>query len=660
MALRRLRLILLYGCLGALGLVLVLMLAVKLALDRVPHYQAELKEWVHAHIGYRIAFAHVSPAFRWYGPELYFDRFELRSPDDRRVLARAAGGRVGLDLWELIRRGKLLAGRIELDAPDISITRIGPNEFALASEIKLGAGDASPRALRLDDLPTGTLAIRGGAITVEEWNPALPQLELSGVNLDLLRGNGMVVLALAARLPAALGGELSVDARASGLGRLDTVAWDVRARARNLAFGGWRELLPQYLSGLGAGAGGFELAVDGQGAALTRAELNFEATDVIAQLANEPGVKFDEIAGALSVTHAGDRWTLRGRRLRALRAGHRDPESQFDVSWRGTAAGLVGLEANASYLRAETLLPLAGLLPQRDLRERLQDLAPTGEWLDMRLDLTRGSAGEPWRFAAQAHFRDVGFAPLGRAPGLRGLNGMLAGTDSGGRVELRSDSAVFAWPVQLPQPVGLQAFNTTLYWKRTAEDLLIATPAIEIRNSDAMVHGRAAWRQRAGDDSPVLTVVAAVDDGTVADAHLYFPRALIAPPALAWLNRAFVTGHLSHADVVIQGPVRHFPFRDGSGQFLARTRIDGLTLDYREGWPPAAELAVRQGRGRQSHGHRWRCALRRLQNRRADGACERARRRGRGARLPARHAVGCHGRPRVFGRRSPGTDPVGD
>src|SRR6202021_3467586 len=99
-----------------LGVVLLLMLALKLALDRAPQYQAEIKEWVHAQTGYHIGFARVSPAFRWYGPELYFDRLELRSKDDQRVLARAAGGRIGADIWQLLRTGKLLAGRIEVDS----------------------------------------------------------------------------------------------------------------------------------------------------------------------------------------------------------------------------------------------------------------------------------------------------------------------------------------------------------------------------------------------------------------------------------------------------------------------------------------------------------------------------------------------------------------
>src|ERR1700692_2306872 len=100
MSVRKVGKVLLYCFAGVLGLLLLMMLAVTLVLDRAPEYQAQIKGWVHAQTGYHIGFAGVSPSFRWYGPELHFDRLELRSKDDRRVLARAAGGRVVVDLPE--------------------------------------------------------------------------------------------------------------------------------------------------------------------------------------------------------------------------------------------------------------------------------------------------------------------------------------------------------------------------------------------------------------------------------------------------------------------------------------------------------------------------------------------------------------------------------
>jgi uncharacterized protein YhdP len=99
MLVRKIGKILLYCLAGLLGVLLLLLLAVKITLDRAPAYEGEIKEWLHAQTGYHVAFARVSPSFRWYGPELHFEKMELRSKDDRRVLARAAGGRVAADIW---------------------------------------------------------------------------------------------------------------------------------------------------------------------------------------------------------------------------------------------------------------------------------------------------------------------------------------------------------------------------------------------------------------------------------------------------------------------------------------------------------------------------------------------------------------------------------
>jgi uncharacterized protein (TIGR02099 family) len=592
MSVRKIGKILLYCFAGLLGVLLLLMLAMKLALDRAPAYQAEIKQWVHAQTGYHIAFAGVSPSFRWYGPELHFDRLELRSKDDRRVLARAAGGRVGADIWQLMSSGKLLAGRIELDSPNIVIARLGPTSFALASEIKLGGDNASLQTLTLDDLPAGKLAIRHAVVTMQNWNSALPQLTLQDVNLDVRRGDAGLSVVFQGRLPPALGGVLYVSGNARGLGRLQSLSWSGLARASEVSFPGWRSLLPEYLSRLDAGSGAFELAANGADGMLARADLDFAARGVVTQFKEGPSAKFEQISGALSVVHTGDRWSIAGRRVRAVRSGRRDPDSQFDVSWRSGDAGLLDLRASASYLRADTLLPLTGLLPEKNLREQLGEIAPTGEWTDTSIALERNSPTDPWRLQVQAKFRDAGFAPVGRAPGIRGLSGAIAGNESGGHVNIDAHMAVFAWPAQFSQPVDLETLKATLYWQRMNEQLLIATPDWEMKNRDAGVHGKAAWQQPADGSSPVLTLVSTVENGNVANTRNYLPRGVIGPQALAWLDRAFVAGHLSRADVVLRGPIRHFPFRDGSGLFLARCALDGMTLDYGAGWPRVQNLAA--------------------------------------------------------------------
>src|ERR1700733_8229339 len=232
MTVRKIGKILLNAFAGLLGVLLLSMLALKIALYRAPAYEAEIKQWVHAQTGCHIGFAGVSPSLRWYGPELRFERMELRSKDDRRVLARAASGSVAVDIWQLISSGKLLAGRIELDSPNIVIARLGPETFALASEIKLGGDNSSLETLTLDDLPVGKLAIRHATVTMQDWNAALPRLELRDVNLDVRRGEADLSAVFNAHLPEALGGTLSVSGDAHGRSDLQLLDWSAFARAR--------------------------------------------------------------------------------------------------------------------------------------------------------------------------------------------------------------------------------------------------------------------------------------------------------------------------------------------------------------------------------------------------------------------------------------------
>ena len=588
MTIRKLVKVLAFSVGGLLLLVLLAMLGVKLALDRAPQYQAEIKQWLYAQTGYHISFAHVSPAFRWYGPELYFDQLELRSKDDQRVLARAAGGRVAADVWQLIRSGKLLAGRIEVESPNISVVRLGPTRFAVASEIELGGEDSSMGSLTLRDLPAGRLVIRHAVLSMENWNTLLPQLTLQGVDIDIRRDARELSLAFSAQLPPELGGTVSFEGHARGSGDVQNLAWDALAKARDISFPGWHRFLPETLSNLSSGTGAFDIAALGHGATLARADVDFGATDVAMLLPEGPVAKFDQMSGALTLTHAGDQWSLRGQRVRVAR---REPESAFDIGWQEAPGGLMNLRASATYLRAESLLPLTGLLPQKDLRERLREIAPSGEWTDVSIAFERAQPAQPWRMQVQAKFQHAGLAAVNGVPGLRGIAGSIAGNERGGQVSIDTHVGVFHWPTQFPRSVELERLKANIYWKRTAAELLIASPDWEIKTHDADIRGQVAWHQPSDDSSPVLTLVGGIQNANAGNARYYLPNGLIGPGALAWLNQAFVAGRL-RASLLFQGPVRKFPFRDGGGIFLARTTIEGLTLNYSEGWAPAENLAV--------------------------------------------------------------------
>jgi uncharacterized protein (TIGR02099 family) len=425
---------------------------------------------------------------------------------------------------------------------------------------------------------------------MQDWNAALPQLILQDVDMDARRDSENLTLEFSALLPGVLGGTVTFKGNTRGAGEVQTLAWDALARVRDISFPGWHQLLPDILGNLDAGTGAFEVAATGHGAVLARADVDFGAINVVTQLPEGPIAKFDQMNGALTLEHKGDLWSLTGKRVRV---GRSEPESAFEVGWQEGEAGLLSVRAGADYLRAETLLPLTGFLPQKDLRDRLRELAPSGEWTDTSIAFERDKVADPWRMQVRAKFQRAGYASVGGAPGMRGVAGSIAGNESGGQVIIDSNVAVFHWPTQFPQAVDLERLRINVYWKRTAQELLIASPDWEVKTHDADIRGQMAWHQPADSSSPRLTLVSTISNANVANARNYLPRGLISPGGLAWLNRAFLAGRMVRANVLFQGPVRSFPFREGGGIFLARCTIEGMTLDYSEGWRPAENLTTK-------------------------------------------------------------------
>ena len=97
-----------------------------------------------------------------------------------------------------------------------------------------------------------------------------------------------------------LGGSLSFDGTARGAGTLDALGLDALASARDMSFPGWRELLPDYLTRLDAGTGGFAIAGERPGPTLARGHCSISARRAWSpRLTDGPSAKFEQISGAL-------------------------------------------------------------------------------------------------------------------------------------------------------------------------------------------------------------------------------------------------------------------------------------------------------------------------------------------------------------------------
>ena len=224
-----------------------------------------------------------------------------------------------------------------------------------------------------------------------------------------------------------------------------TGSGDLRAAALERARAGARDFVLRMAAAAAGiseparrGHGGFELAARGTGAAAGARRSRFRGArrgHAACAMAATATVRSDQ----RRVERPACRRPLDPDRpaRAAMRAGRRDPDSQFDVSWRNDDAAC-WICARAPAICA----PIPCCRSPDCCRTRTfasgcgRSRRAASGWT-RRSCCAREPPTEPWRLQIQAKFRDAGFAPVGARPGLRGLTGTLAGTESGGHVEHR-------------------------------------------------------------------------------------------------------------------------------------------------------------------------------------------------------------------------------
>ena len=105
-----------------------------------------------------------------------------------RVLARAAGGRIGADIWQLLRSGKLFAVRIELDSPKSSSRASARTPSRSLPRSYWAARTPQRSTLTLNDLPAGSSP---SAVASSRFRTGIPHCRSSNCapsNVDLSRG----------------------------------------------------------------------------------------------------------------------------------------------------------------------------------------------------------------------------------------------------------------------------------------------------------------------------------------------------------------------------------------------------------------------------------------------------------------------------------------
>lgn len=599
--------------------------AFRLAMTYVPEYRVQLQGWLNERTGLVVEFRSLGARLRLYGPELVFDDAVMRTPDRTRILATARRGSVGFDVWAAIRTGRLSAGRFKLDAPEIGLIRTRDGRIQLVGQSALENENVKPFAI--ERLPTGRFQVEDAVVSFRDEITGRGPWSVSGVSFDLRRGSKEMHLTGHASLPRALGESLSFAASAVGaLEEPEQLVSTFNIAGTKLDLAGWADVFPDAWPAPETGHGTLRFAGETRGKHLVQLSATVDLAQVAAALPDWvtplPAALPMQQPGSVSVTatqevetHATepeapglpqllsfDRVALELQGRARADGGWQLSVSKLDVSkrdspWRADAIELswlqdaerLQLSGKADRLVLQNLWPFLAYAPESATLAQVRALAATGVLTDASVDLER-APDSPIRYTAQARFEDVGFAPVGKVPGVRGLSGLLETSDASGRARLDSRDVQFDLPRFFREPIEVQTFEGALAWEQKDDGWQLRSEELNLTSADGRAQARMELSIPKDGASPFLELTAKAQDLDARSTPKYLPAGKLSPGALGWLDRAFVAGTVPDAELIYRGKTREFPFRNDEGEFVARGHVEGMTFDYQDGWMPATQL----------------------------------------------------------------------
>ncbi len=570
-----------HGVVYLLTAILVLMALVGVAVGQLLPLAAEhperIERWLSERAGRPVQFDRVETAWTRRGPRLELDNLRIGagrgavSVGDAEILvSQYAGLLPGRSFTELRVRGLDLT--LERDANGRWQVRGLPGQQA--------GGDPLDALQRLGELQVIGARLRVVAPDLSV-DARLPRVDLRlRVDGERVRA-GMRAWMQGGNAP--LEGALDFD-RGDGDGR----AWFAMQDA---SLGQWAPLL--HFAGVEtrAGAGRVQAWARLRANRVVRVDADFALQEI--ELAASAPAGTPEVRATLPRLHGRARW-------RAMDNGWRLDAPLLVLGQGAGAPRIAGLAASGGARRAlvadridvAPVLAVAALSDrwQPRLRAWLQAAAPTATLRDVQVAADRSGA-----LRVRSTLSDLGMAPVGDAPGLRGLAGTLQGDAAALSLQLDPAAAVTVdWPRGFGVARVVQLRGAVAGW-RDGAGWRTGTRALRIAGSDYRADLRGGlWFQGDG-TRPWLDLAADVGTAPIVAAKRFWLRNRMSPEAIRWLDAALVAGTVQGGRALVSGDLDHWPFRAEAGQpaqgrFHAVARIQDATIKFQPEWPAAERM----------------------------------------------------------------------
>jgi uncharacterized protein (TIGR02099 family) len=585
--LRRLRLALITTCSTLVIVAALLVALVQLALPWLTQHPERVAEWVSERLGREVRFASLQGLWTRSGPRLILGDVEIVDVGGSAPL-RVPRAEIALNLYAAFQKNRAW-NEFRLVGLDLALVRNADESWQLH-------GASLDAASSNESASMGAL----GALVIADLKLSVVDAARK-IDLDLRIPELRVVnLGSITRILGRVG---SARTQASAMSMVADI--DLAARSGRVYIGG-RALdlaevgASQLLTGISAPTGDADIEVwaDWRQGRIDDMRLRLALRD--ASLATSEPLSSDAKDHDLPRTHfehlaLSARWLRQGEGdwifdladMRVTHEGVEQPPARLRVQKSGgdqASFEVAGNELDIDALASIALL--SNRLPQK-LRNWLHKAHPKG-----RIAAVEGLWSSAEDFDADVLLDQVAIGSVESIPGVDALTLRMRADAQGVLLEIPAQATRVDYASAFREPFELTKISGEFAAWREKDEWRAKTPRLDVVAEDYAFEVQGGLEFQNDGSKPLLDLTAVVTGANVLAAKGFWPITTMPENAINWLDRALVSGRISHGRVVFRGDLDQWPFVDHSGRFEAIAQLEDLTLDYLPEWPVGEQLKI--------------------------------------------------------------------
>jgi len=193
--------------------------------------------------------------------------------------------------------------------------------------------------------------------------------------------------------------------------------------------------------------------------------------------------------------------------------------------------------------------------------------------------------------AINGKFIGLGVSPFAGFPGVSNLTGKIKGNEETGVIRLMTENAQLIAPVFFREPFVITSLKGNINWRQTEADWVFLSRLLKLDLHGLESKARMSFTLPKINGQPFLDMQASFVSDDFSKLKHYLPAKVMKPADVIWYDLAFLSGRVTHGDLLYSGQLGVFPTKVEDGVFEAVVDIDQLNLAYLPDWPQITNLA---------------------------------------------------------------------